>query len=432
MKRYSFLNPRILWPVALVALTLLITWMSTAPLRILPEPKKPTLDTMAIEMGIIREYGILLDSFQVTRGKIEPNQNLSSLLADQGLSDSLNHVVAQVAGEVFDHRKFRSGNNFVAFCEKTSPNNLQYLVYEISAIDYLVIDLKDSIRAYREQKEVKTITRTAGGEIHSSLWNAMIDAGCAPELAVSISEVFAWTIDFFGIQKGDGFKVIFDEQFVDSVSIGISKIHGAWFMHSGKEYFAFGMDQDTAYQFFDENGKSLKKAFLKAPLKFSRISSRFSRSRFHPVLKIFRPHYGVDYAAPVGTPVHSIGEGKVISATYAGGAGKMVKIKHAGGYISSYLHLSRFGPGITAGKRVAQGQVVGYVGSTGLSTGPHLDFRVFHNGNPINPLKVIAPPGKPVKQENMPVFSKIKSLLTKELNKIGTEKKKTLRDLLPF
>jgi murein DD-endopeptidase MepM/ murein hydrolase activator NlpD len=217
-------------------------------------------------------------------------------------------------------------------------------------------------------------------------------------------------VDFFGLQKGDSFKVIYEESFIDDKSLGAGRIFGAQFTWSGKTITAVPFIQDGKESFFEDDGNSLRKAFLKAPLSFSRITSRFSSSRMHPILRIRRPHYGVDYAAPIGTPVHAVGDGRVISATIENGSGRMVKISHNSVYSTAYLHLSRFGDGIQAGAFVKQGDIIGYVGSSGLSTGPHLDFRFYQNGYPVDPLKVVAPPVEPVSEANKGRFEINKSV----------------------
>jgi murein DD-endopeptidase MepM/ murein hydrolase activator NlpD len=233
----------------------------------------------------------------------------------------------------------------------------------------------------------------------------------------NLNDIFQWTVDFFSLQKGDAFKVIYEEKFIDDKSLGAGKILTAQFTYSGITYTAIPFMNGDQEVYYDQDGKSLRKAFLKAPLKFSRISSRFTSSRFHPILKIRRPHYGVDYAAPIGTEVHSVGDGKVIAVTYGGGEGRMVKIRHNNVYTTGYMHLSRFGAGIKPGVAVRQGQIIGYVGSSGLSTGPHLDFRFYQNGTPIDPLKVIAPPAEPVSSADLERFEKIKQV---DLNMLST------------
>jgi murein DD-endopeptidase MepM/ murein hydrolase activator NlpD len=245
----------------------------------------------------------------------------------------------------------------------------------------------------------------------------MVNGGLHPSLVGNMSDIFAWTVDFFGLQKGDNFKVIYEEFFIDGKSLGTGRIYGAQFNRTGSSITAIPFIQDGKESYFDMDGNSLKKAFLKAPLQFSRISSHFSSARMHPILRIVRPHYGVDYAAPIGTEVHAIGDGRVISATNEGGAGRMVKIQHNSIYATGYMHLSSFGSGIRAGAFVKQGDIIGYVGSSGLSTGPHLDFRFYKSGYPVDPLKVDAPPVEPVSDENRIKFEKISSVV---LNLLGT------------
>jgi len=237
-----------------------------------------------------------------------------------------------------------------------------------------------------------------------------------------LSKIFAWTIDFFAIQKGDRYRLIYDELSVDSVSIGIGEIHAIEFDHYGEENYAFRFVQASIWDYIDEKGKSLRKTFLKAPLQYSRVSSRFSNGRMHPVLRIRRPHHGVDYAAPRGTPVVSIGDGTVIAgADQKGGGGYYLKIKHNAAYTTTYMHLRGFAKGITVGKRVRQGEEIAYVGSTGLSTGPHLDFRVHMYGKPIDPLKMKADTVEPVKEENLIRYNLVKDSLMNELRKIDWE-----------
>jgi len=239
----------------------------------------------------------------------------------------------------------------------------------------------------------------------------MLKNGLHPSLVTGLSEIYAWSIDFFGLQKGDTFRVIYEEMFIDGKSLGTGRIFGASFSGYGASVYAIPFEQGGREGFFDADGNSLRKAFLKAPLQFSRVTSRFSSSRLHPILRIRRPHYGVDYAAPVGTPVHAVGDGRVTRASHEGGSGKMISIVHNSVYSTSYLHLSRFASGIAPGVYVKQGDIIGYVGSTGLSTGPHLDFRFYKNGSPVDPLRVEAPPVEPVADSNRIRFDRQKSVV---------------------
>jgi murein DD-endopeptidase MepM/ murein hydrolase activator NlpD len=255
------------------------------------------------------------------------------------------------------------------------------------------------------------VIKYASATIETSLWDAMLAGGLHPSLVVELSDIFAWSIDFFGLQKGDSFKVIYEEMSIDDKPLGVGKIFGAQFSGSGSTIYAVPFIQDNKESFFDGEGNSLRKAFLKAPLQYSRVSSRFSGSRMHPILRIRRPHYGVDYAAPIGTPVLSIGDGRVTRAGIESGSGRVVRIVHNSVYSTAYLHLSRFGAGIVPGAYVKQGDIIGYVGSSGLSTGPHLDFRFYKGGSPVDPLKVEAPPVEPVAEVNKARFEKSKTVV---------------------
>jgi len=375
-------------------------------------------DSITAPKAVHTRYGISYDSLNIIEGKIRRNQFLSDLLSEYGVPYPDINQVVQLSREVFDVRKIKRGNPYVVFQTKDSLNRTRYVVYEHTPTDYIVFDLGDSINVYKETKQIISEQKTASGIISVSLWNTINEKNLNPVLVNDLSEIFAWSIDFFGLQKGDSFKIVYEEQYVDSTSIGISKIYAAWFNHMGEDFFAIPFVQNNSESYFDINGNSLRKAFLKAPLRFSRISSRFSNSRLHPILKIRRPHHGVDYAATVGTPVHAIGDGKIIKTGYFGGAGRMVKIRHNSVYTTAYMHLSRYGKGVKSGKYVKQGDIIGYVGSSGLSTGPHLDFRFYKYGTPIDPLKVKAPPVEPVSEENREDYEKVKSVITDLLNTV--------------
>lgn len=361
-------------------------------------------------------FGIPSDSFNLIPGHIKRNGFLSQILLEHGVSMQEIDQALRNSASVFNVRTIRSGNNYTLFCDTDSVAKARYLVYEHDPTTCYIFSFNDSLNITPFKKEIKKIIKYSSGTIETSLWESMIAAGHHPSLEEEMSEIYAWTVDFFGLQKGDSYKVIYEESFLDNKSLGAGKIYGAQFTWAGKTITAIPFIQDGKETFFDSDGNSLRKAFLKAPLQFSRISSRFSSSRLHPILRIRRPHYGVDYAAPVGTPVQAIGDGRVISATTENGSGKMVRIVHNSVYSTAYLHLSRFGPGIKGGVQVKQGDIIGYVGSSGLSTGPHLDFRFYRNGSPVDPLRVEAPPVEPVSEANKERFERNKrvvlSLLT--------------------
>jgi murein DD-endopeptidase MepM/ murein hydrolase activator NlpD len=379
------------------------------------EPETVT-DTVVFEKPVPRLFGLAIDSFIIEPGIVARNQNLGHILQKYTLPERGLTQVLLYTDRVFDVRKIRDGNKYTAFLSQDTLYRLQYLVYEHTPVDYVVFDFTDSVTVTMGQKDIITRQQRVQGEIVTSLWDAIKQNNINPLVALELSEMYAWTVDFFGLQPGDKFSVVFDEQYVDTISIGLGRIHAASFLHVGKELLAIPFVQDSVETFFDVNGNSLRRAFLKAPLRYSRISSRFSGSRLHPILKIRRPHHGVDYAAPVGTPVYAIGDGRVIMVDNQRGAGRIVKVRHNSVYTSTYMHLSGFGKGITTGKYVIQGELLGYVGSSGLSTGPHLDFRVTQNGSPIDPLKMESPPVDPIKPENRLAFDSVKISTLQLLN----------------
>lgn len=352
-------------------------------------------------------FNLPVDSFKLVPGVVRSGQNLSTILTREGISMARVDEISKKSLLTFDARRLKVNNAFYFFKNRTDSSKVDYFIYEIDPVDYVVYDLKDSLRVSRGKKPIITQVKTASGVINSSLWKTFAEQALNTDLALALAnDIYAWSIDFYGLQKGDKFRVVYEENFVFGKSIGIGRIFAAQFVHSNEDFYAFRFTQGNEDSYFDEKGKSLKKAFLKAPLKFSRISSQFSNSRFHPVLKIYRPHHGVDYAAPTGTPVMSIGDGTVVAKGYqAAGGGNYLKIKHNSAYTTSYMHLSKFAPGISTGVRVHQGQLIGFVGMTGLASGPHLDFRVFLNGTPVNPLTIKSPPTEPIMETNMKSYT---------------------------
>lgn len=364
-------------------------------------------------------FGIPADSYNIDSGRIRSNRILPQILTKYGISLTEIDEILKNSAKVFDVRDMRSGNKYTILYDRDSAFKVRYFIYKHDASLSYIFSFNDSLNITPYRQKVVSEMRFSSATIVTSLWDAIVSEGLNPELAVSLSDIYAWTVDFFGLQKGDTFKVIYEEKFIGRNSYELGKIYAAEFDRAGKKIFAIPLIQDGKVSFYDSTGNSLRKAFLKAPLSFSRISSRFSSGRMHPILRIVRPHFGVDYAAAVGTPVHSIGDGRVISAMVEGESGRIVRIRHNSVYSTAYLHLSNFGPGIFAGATVKQGDIVGYVGSSGLSTGPHLDFRFFKNGYPVDPLKVDAPAVEPVLPENMEKFEKIRTVV---IDLLGTFK----------
>ena len=415
MKKYLVIG--VLGGVIFVILTLVAIKMNQAG-QMQKEGEEEISEIIQIPEPELK-FGLPVDSFIIEKETIKRNQYLSNILLKEGISYQTIDQIAKRSKPIFDVRKIKKDNNYYFFYNKDSLKQAQYFIYEVDAIEYIVYELNDSLNIYKGEKPIVNQLKTASGTISSSLWNTMVDNDINPLLAIELSEIYAWTIDFFGIQKGDNFKIIYEESFVDSISVGISEIYACQFQHQNVDFYAFDFEQDSSSTFYNEKGESLKKAFLKAPLTYSRISSRFSNSRMHPVLKIRRPHHGVDYSAPTGTPVVSIGDGVVTKKGYqATGGGNYVYIKHNSVYTTCYMHLNGYAKGLAPGVRVTQGQVIGYVGKTGLATGPHLDFRVFKNGSAIDPLKMEAPPVEPVNEQNILAFNVLKDSLITKLEQI--------------
>ncbi len=352
-------------------------------------------------------YDICIDSMYVEKGEIEPDETLSDMLLPKGVSQAVVNHIANDCRDVLDVRKIRGGNTYYLLSTNDTMQTPLFWIYEIDYRNTAVFSLTDSLTARLLTKDIDLRMERTSGTITSSLWNAVVSNGGDANLAVRLSDIYAWSIDFFGIQEGDAFDAVYEREYVEDNSVGLGKVYYCTFVHAGDTVTAMAFEQNGKSEYYDDKGMSLRKAFLKAPLNYSRISSTFSNSRLHPVYKYYRPHHGVDYAAPAGTPVYSVGDGVVITKAFQkGGAGNYLKIKHNETYTTSYMHLKGYAKGITQGCHVKQGQLIGYVGSTGASTGPHLDFRVFKNGTPIDPLKMDSPPAEPVKKSDMEQFNK--------------------------
>jgi murein DD-endopeptidase MepM/ murein hydrolase activator NlpD len=374
-----------------------------------PEPAKPA--------QVRYEFEIPVDSFVKETDRVRSNQFLSEILTPRGISLALIDRIAKDFRHVFDVRTMKSGNRIHFYYSPDTMHQLQYMVYEKSAAQYVVYNFRDSLDVTLKQKEIRTEVQYIEGVIETNIWDAIVGQGLPIGLVDEITDVYAWMIDAFSINRGDRFEAIFENQLVDSVSIGVGNVLAAKFIYGKKLFEAYQFEQNGVTGYFDAKGESLKRAFLRAPLVYRAITSRFSGSRMHPILRIRRPHYGVDYSAPSGTPVVSIGDGKVVMKGWDRGGGNTLKIKHNGTYTSGYMHLSGYARGIAPGVTVQQGQVIGYVGSTGLATGPHLDFRIWQNGKPVDPLRIEAPPVEPIELKNKPAFDSIVHYYRKDFDR---------------
>ena len=373
------------------------------------------------ESNSVFKYGICVDSLDINHYTVERGDLLSSILNGLGFAANFVEQIAETITPYYHPSKMQIGNTYATITSQDTLNDIKYLVFEKNRTDFVVIDLcKEELTAYESSKPISLKREYVEGTITSSLWNTLVNADAPVLLALKLSDIFAWQIDFFDVKEGDSFRMMYDVAYIDDTTyVDIASIEAAVFTHQGKNYNAIPFEQDSVREYFDEEGNSLRKAFLKSPLDYYRISSKFSNARFHPILKRYRAHHGVDYAAPTGTPVKSIGDGVVVERAFQrNGGGNYLKVKHNSVYTTTYMHLSKFGNGVEKGSRVKQGQVIGYVGSTGLSTGPHLDFRVHKNNQPINPLTMEAPPSLPVKQELRDSFILVQNQVMNELDSI--------------
>ena len=415
-----------IWKITTIASALILT---TAAILLIAtradataENDNAVCDSIAPK-PIVMKYGLPIESYDARYDTIRPAQTLAEVLHGFGFSARQIYNMTQCPDTIFNVRRIRPGGVCALFAEKDSAATPAYFVYETNIKEHVVFDLKDNYKATRRENPAEWIEREVAGTVNSSLWIAMEENEAPPQLAVFLSHIFGWSIDFFGIQSGDEFRLLYAQEFVEGKPLNNYRITAASFTASGNTVHAIPFTQDGEELFYNTDGNSLEGAFLKAPLDFYRITSKFSNNRFHPVLKRNRAHHGVDYAAPLGTPVYAIGSGKVIDKGYqANGGGNYIKIRHNSMYTTTYMHLSKFAKGLKVGDTVKQKQVIGYVGSTGISTGPHLDFRVHENGKPINPLTIKSQPKKPVSDANREEFNAVCDSLASRLKAIPIKK----------
>ncbi len=353
---------------------------------------------------------------RIIKGKIQRAQTFYDLMVGQGMTPQEVLQIANAAKGVFNLRRIRAGQAYEVVLDATGrPEEVRYtidpektFVATRTPTGFETVVKKDPYEIYEQR---------VSGVITSTLFEAVQAVGEGPDLAIKLAEIFAWDVDFnFDIRRGDRFVLLFEEKWQGGKFREYGRILAAEFVNQGEALRAlFYETSDGKRGYYTPEGKSLQKQFLRSPLKFTRISSKFTYKRFHPVLKRYRPHLGVDYVAPRGTPIHAAGDGKVIFAGRKGGNGNFVKVRHNGTYMTGYLHLSRIAKGIRKGRRVRQGQVIGYVGSTGLATGPHLCYRFYKHGKFVNPLRVKFPSASPVPKKEMEAFRQIQEALLPRL-----------------
>lgn len=369
---------------------------------------------------VVEEFGFTLNDYVVVRDTVKSGDSFGDILIDHGVDHGKVFEIVQEVKDVFDPRRIVLGKPYVILKAKDSAQTPQAFIYENDKIQYTVINTADSIAAYKAEKPVTIRQRAVSGVITSSLSEAVSSEGLNFLITHEMSNIYQWSIDFFRLQKGDKFKLLFNEKYInDTIYAGIENIEAAVFVHQDKPYYAFNFAPDSTSgdgDYYDEKARPLQSFFLKAPLNYSRISSRFSPRRFHPVQKRWKAHKGTDYAAPHGTPIWSTANGVVIASSYTGGNGNYVKIKHNNTYTTQYLHMSK--RAVKQGERVKQGDVIGYVGSTGLATGPHVCYRFWVNGEQRDPFRQNLPSAEPIEDKLKPeYFAAIEPLKT-ELSKI--------------
>ena len=365
----------------------------------------------------VYEYGILVDSFNLIHGVVKNGQTLGEILYANHINHQKIAEIVLKSKEIFDVRRVNPGKKYLVINSKDSIEKACYFIYEESQTTYIVVDMTDEIDVYKGEKEIITKLKKSTGKITTSLSEAVENLGVSPRVSIQLSEIYAWTIDFFKIQKGDAFNVYYENNYIDGEYIGIGNILAAEFIHKDKSFYAFYYKANKNFgEYFDEEGRTLRKAFLKAPLDFYRISSRYSKNRKHPVTGKWKGHFGTDYAAPRGTPIMSTANGTVQVAGRTRNNGNYVKIRHNGTYTTQYLHMSKIKPGIRKGVYVKQGETIGYVGSTGLATGPHVCYRFWKNGKQVDPYMQKLPPGDPIQESNKKEYFTVKDSLMNILN----------------
>ena len=370
---------------------------------------------------IVIEFGFKFNDYDVVQDTIVSGDTFGSILEGQYIGDKKVHEIVEKVKDSFNVRNIRIGKHYTLLRSKDKTKKLQVFVYQPDRTNYFVVDLRDSVTAYKKQKPITIKRRTIASELNGSLSETLEKQNVEAALATEISKVYAWSIDFFKLHKGDKFAITFTERYInDSIYDGVDNLEAAFFEYKGKIIYAFPFRQDTTsskVDYYDEEGKVLKNMFLKAPLKFINITSRFAKNRFHPVQHTWKAHKGTDYAAPTGTPIMTTASGTIAKTGYTAGNGNFVKVKHNRTYETQYLHMSKIL--VRQGQRVNQGDVIGKVGSTGLATGPHVCYRFWVNNTQVDPLRLKLPNSEPMNAKYKKRFIATMTPLKKELDSIA-------------
>lgn len=381
-----------------------------------PVEMEPTAEEIAPEYM----FGILLDDYEIVQGKIKRNQTFADIVNRYNTNLQDIFTIDRISDQVHSVRKLVPNKEYTLFYSSDSINRAAYFVYEPNATEYIIYQLVDTLAVYRHEREIKTTVKTMTGVITASLDQAIREQGGSAALVNTMADLYGWQLDMRGLRRGDWFKLIYEERSVDGEFIGVGDIIGAEFNHINNSYMAYAFDDGTGLNYYDESGESMQKAFLRYPVEYSRISSRYNPRRFHPVLKRTRPHLGTDYAAAKGTPIKAAGDGVIVARGWTNGNGNYVKIKHNGTYTTGYLHISRFGK-FKNGQRVKKGDVIGYIGKTGLATGYHLCFRFWKRGVQVDFLREKLPAEEPLGEEHLMRFETEMKYINKRLQDIPGE-----------
>lgn len=403
-----------------IAILLVLTTLFACNKKEEKEVKAPAVK----KEKILVEYGFTLNDFKVVNDTVKSGDSFGKILGSQNFDAARIHEINEKIKDSFNVRDIRIGKPYTLLQNKTAPHDLKVFIYQPDRMTYYVVDLRDSIVVHKKQRPVTVKRRTIATAIDGSVSETLKNAGVSAALAPELSRIYAWSIDFFKIQKGDKFAVTINEKYIsDTIYAGIESIDASYFEYKGKKVYAFPFKQDPnskRVDYFDEEGKVLKNMFLKAPLKFVNITSRFTKSRFHPVQLKWKAHNGTDYAAPTGTPIMTTASGVVERTGYTAGNGNFVKVKHNGAYATQYLHMSKIL--VRQGQRVQQGDVIGRVGSTGLATGPHVCYRFWKNGIQVDPLRQKLPNSEPMNAKYKARYMEYIKPLKKELDSVSIAK----------
>lgn len=372
---------------------------------------------------LLNEFGIDENSYSSTRDEIKQGETFSGILQRIGINDLNSSEIAKAAEGVFDIRKITAGRLITSFFSVDSLTKVDYLVYEPNNLEYVIFDFSNGIKVSKHERQVTIHTKRVAGSIQNSLYGTLAQLDLNASFGEKLADLFAHKIDFYRVQKGDSFKVVFEEKYSGENFVGYGNIKAAVFYHGNEDpFYAFAFNEDGKIEYYDQDARSLKNAFLKAPLKFTRISSSYTNKRFHPVLKRYKAHLGTDYAAPTGTPIYAIADGIISQSGFTSGNGNYVRIKHNKTYETGYLHMSKIASNMRPGTRVSKGQVIGYVGSTGLATGPHLCFRFWKNGQQVDFLREKLPNSESINPKYLAEYMIIRDMWKSMIDNMPIQK----------